>query len=36
MERGCILKVVEHVQTDKIVLVTSGNWAKTRAELQRI
>lgn len=31
MERGCILKVVEHVQTDKIVLVTSGNWAKTRS-----
>jgi len=31
MERACILKVVEQVQTDKMVLVTSGNWAKTEA-----
>jgi len=31
MERNCLLNVVERVKSDNIVLVTSGNWAKSRA-----
>jgi len=31
IEREHLLKVVEEVQSDKIVLVTSGNWAKSKA-----
>jgi len=30
IEREHLLKVVEEVQSDKIVLVTSGNWAKSK------
>jgi len=29
IEKNSLLKVVEQVRSDKIVLVTSGNWAKT-------
>jgi hypothetical protein len=31
MEKNCVLKVVEDVISDKIVLVTSANWAKSKA-----
>ena len=31
MEKNCVLKVVEEVISDKIVLVTSANWAKSKA-----
>lgn len=30
IEKESLLKVVEQVRSDKIVLVTSGNWAKTK------
>lgn len=30
LEKKHLMKVVEHVKSDKIVLVTSGNWAKSK------
>ena len=32
IEKNHLLKVVEEVESDKIVLVTSGNWAKSKDE----